>query len=201
MSIWFSILAFFHKQNIWLISKWPENIRIWRIFLTNYFLEESHTHQHLQLSHIFLPYFSFLHKISLRMFYWEYNIFRSFDFNKNPDCWEQIFLTKNACPNKMAEKLRMGISDKYKQQFLCNIGWKNTGKNYLIKVETKHLQFGLKFVTGENNLSIVDLINFDYRYDNFDFNKGFIQALLSTITNVNTLLYWGDSWIESFVQE
>ena len=38
-------------------------------------------------------------------------------------------------------------------------------------VEIEALQFRLKFAAGVNNLSIVNLINFNYRYNDSNFNK------------------------------
>ena len=47
------------------------------------------------------------------------------------------------------------------------------------------LQFGFNFATRVNNLNIVNSINFDYRYNDSNSNKGFIQELLTATTNVN----------------
>ena len=48
-----------------------------------------------------------------------------------------------------------------------------------------YVQFGLKFATVVNNLNIVNQVNRDYIHNDSDFNKGFIQKLITLTTNVN----------------
>ena len=48
------------------------------------------------------------------------------------------------------------------------------------------MSLGLKFATGVNKLYILNLININYRYNNSDFNKVFIQVRIIVTTNIST---------------
>jgi len=81
---------------------------------------------------------------------------------------------------------------KNKLRSLCNNStWKEVGRSNLIHnisntelkpVEYEALQFGLKFATGLNKHNLTRLININYRHSDSDFQKGFVQGLITAST-------------------
>ena len=120
--------------------------------------------------------------------------------------WEFTYAKTTSCPatlpNESEKKLdinRTHISKlKDKLKILCdNRRWRNIDiiQNIsdiaLTPVELEALQFGLKFTTGINKLNIINTIKKNYKHNDSDFHKGFIQGIIAATTtnqkNASTL--------------
>ena len=56
----------------------------------------------------------------------------------------------------------------------------NISNRVLTQTEQEALSFGLKFAIGINKTSITDTVTRNYRYTDTDFNKGFIQGIITS---------------------
>ena len=75
------------------------------------------------------------------------------------------------------------------ETLISNSGWKYIGRKDLVNnlsrkqlndVEEEALSFGLKFAIGLPKNNIDDTISKNYRYSDTDFDKGFVQGIITS---------------------
>ena len=140
----------------------------------------------------------FLKQIKTFFCSWNPKIFRRLDFHKSQRVRTGSSYEKNACPQKIVDKLLIEIFDLNKTLiskcklnslfYVTTVARKMHSKFFqTLKsvVETKVPEFDLKFTAGVININLVNLIHLLYRHNFYDFNKRFMHGLIATICNKN----------------
>ena len=87
--------------------------------------------------------------------------------------------------NRLRQKLFLLCSNSPWAHFGRHNMVKNLSTASLTEAESEALSFGLKFATGLNNKSITDTLGKNYRKNDTDFDKGFIQGIIAAMITQN----------------